>query len=212
MRLSYRLRKVSELVDDNSSVIDIGCDHALLDIYLTTNKNCKCIATDINDGALVYARRNIEAYHMNDKIILKKADGLNGINVEYNDTIIITGMGTRNIISILKNQKLSNTLILSSANELDQLRLFVTNLGYYIKDELFITDKNKKYVIIKFVKGHKKYSTKDIKLGPVIRHNNEYINYVLNKYNTISRELPKSKIIKRVKTYFIIKIIKRELH
>ena len=34
MKINDRLKKIGDLVDANSLCLDIGCDHALLDIYL----------------------------------------------------------------------------------------------------------------------------------------------------------------------------------
>ena len=42
IKLSLRLKKIAKYVDDYSNIVDIGCDHGLLDIYLVqTNKNIK---------------------------------------------------------------------------------------------------------------------------------------------------------------------------
>ena len=38
MRINERLNRVASYVDDNSYIIDVGCDHALLDIYLVKTK------------------------------------------------------------------------------------------------------------------------------------------------------------------------------
>ena len=38
MKISKRLRVIGDLVKDNSFILDIGCDHALLDIYVVKNK------------------------------------------------------------------------------------------------------------------------------------------------------------------------------
>ena len=49
IKLSKRLKKIADYVSDNSSLVDIGCDHGLLDIYLVQNKNnIKVVASDIN--------------------------------------------------------------------------------------------------------------------------------------------------------------------
>ena len=46
-------------------MVDIGCDHGLLDIYLVqTNKNIKVIASDINKNALSNAIKNIKKYKL----------------------------------------------------------------------------------------------------------------------------------------------------
>ena len=38
MKINERLKRVASYVDDNSYIIDVGCDHALLDIYLVKTK------------------------------------------------------------------------------------------------------------------------------------------------------------------------------
>ena len=60
MKLSKRLEAVATLVDVGVRVIDVGCDHGYLDIYLTENNDNKCIATDINKNALESAINNIK--------------------------------------------------------------------------------------------------------------------------------------------------------
>ncbi|MCI8568129.1 MAG: SAM-dependent methyltransferase, partial [Bacilli bacterium] len=37
MKINERLKLVASFVEENSNVIDVGCDHALLDIYLFLN-------------------------------------------------------------------------------------------------------------------------------------------------------------------------------
>ena len=65
MRLSSRLKAIAEFVSDGEKIIDIGCDHALLDIYLYQNrKKVKIIASDIHEGALKQAEKNIKKYEV----------------------------------------------------------------------------------------------------------------------------------------------------
>ena len=65
MKISKRLRVISEFIPDNSFFLDIGCDHALLDIYTIQNKkNTKAIASDINEGPLKSAKENIKKYKL----------------------------------------------------------------------------------------------------------------------------------------------------
>ena len=44
MKINSRLKQIGDLVDTNSLVLDIGCDHALLDIYLVENKIVKKVS------------------------------------------------------------------------------------------------------------------------------------------------------------------------
>ena len=60
MKQTKRLETICSLVDKNTNVVDIGCDHGLIDIYLTLNNRNKCIASDINNNALNSAKENIK--------------------------------------------------------------------------------------------------------------------------------------------------------
>ena len=102
MKMNQRLKKIGDLVDANSFCLDIGCDHAFLDIYLVKqDKNIQAIASDIAEGPLAQAQKNIKKEKLEGKIKLSLADGLesyqNGV-----DTVIISGMGGRAMISIFK--------------------------------------------------------------------------------------------------------------
>lgn len=154
---SLRLLTIASLIDNGSSVLDVGTDHAYLPIFLSQNKKCKSIiASDVSSNALKIAKDNLKKYHIDDvKLIL--SNGLDSINEEY-DTIVLAGMGTSTIIKILENKKLPNTLIISSNNDLYKLRKFMNKIKYKIKEEIVILEKNKYYDIIKYQKGNEKLS------------------------------------------------------
>lgn len=208
MVLSKRLQAVATLVDIGARVIDIGCDHAHLDIYLTLNNSNECIATDINENALEGAKKNIEKYKLTSKIETILTDGLTDIKVKENDNIVISGMGTHTILDILKTNTLSNTLIISSNNNVDYLRKEIINSGYYIDSEIFLFDKGKPYIIIKFIKGYKKYKKIDIELGPILKNNIEYKKYLISKYTKVLNNINKKKILLRLKYRFKIFLLK----
>ena len=52
MEVTKRLQAISLFIDDYANVVDIGCDHGLLDIYLTLNKHCICTAIDVNNDII----------------------------------------------------------------------------------------------------------------------------------------------------------------
>ena len=97
IKLSQRLEAISSLVPNNSKVIDIGCDHGLLDIYLYQRKiSLKVIASDVNENALNNAKENI--------IETRLGNGLDTLNeTDDIDTIIMSGIGAHTIVGILKN-------------------------------------------------------------------------------------------------------------
>ena len=80
IKLSKRLEAISSLIPKNSNIIDIGCDHGLLDIYLYQKKMCnKIIASDVNENALNSAVNNIKKYHLEKSIETRLGNGLDTI-------------------------------------------------------------------------------------------------------------------------------------
>ena len=72
ININKRLKKISAYLLNSKKIIDIGCDHALLGIYLCLeNENIKVIASDINDKPLLKAKENVNQYSLNDRIAIK---------------------------------------------------------------------------------------------------------------------------------------------
>ena len=214
IKLSKRLLSIANLVDDNSKVVDIGCDHGLVSIYLAMNKqNISIIASDINQNALDNAIKNINKYHLEDKIKVCLSNGLDNINDEI-DTIIISGMGGHTIVDILTNnqEKLHtvNNIIIQSNNDIEYVRRKIVKLGYCISKEELILDKNIYYTVILFTKGKKKYTNKEYYFGPILLKENSKIfiekkNKEYTKLVNIKNNIPKRKLLIRLK-------ILKELH
>jgi Predicted SAM-dependent methyltransferase len=183
MKLSKRLETVASLVDGD--IIDIGCDHGLLDIYLVLNKEINVTATDISKNALESAIKNAKNYNVLDKINFILSDGLDKVEFK-NETLIITGMGAHTIMNILENKKIKgNPFILSAHNNLSVLRKYIVSKGYSIINEIAILDK-KWYIIMKCIKKKTTYTEIDYELGPFAKNNIEYLNYLLEKEEKIS--------------------------
>lgn len=214
IKLSKRLLTIANLIDDNSKVADIGCDHGLVSIYLAMNKqNISIIASDINQNALDNAIKNINKYHLEDKIKVCLSNGLDNINDEI-DTIIISGMGGHTIVDILTNnqEKLNtvNNIIIQSNNDIEYVRRKIVKLGYCINKEELILDKNIYYTVILFTKGKKKYTNKEYYFGPILLKENSKIfiekkNKEYTKLVNIKNNIPKRKLLIRLK-------ILKELH
>jgi tRNA (adenine22-N1)-methyltransferase len=210
IKISKRLEAISSLVPINSKVIDIGCDHALLDIYMYQKKIAnKIIATDINKNALTNAKENIKNAKLDKFIETRLGNGLEPLNNKDDiNTIIISGVGAHTVNGILKNNqsKLKNitTIIIQSNTKLSFLRKEITKLNYKIADELMIEDNKKIYVIIKFIKGKEHYSKKKLYFGPILlmKHDEVFKKYYgeeLKKLNIYLELLPKNKLIDRYK-------------
>lgn len=172
MNLDNRLKRITDFIPSGSYILDVGCDHALLDIYLALNRNnVKLIASDINENPLKIAKENIKKYNLEDEITLEKADGVSKINDEV-DTVVIAGMGTSTINDIINNdlKKLKNVkkIIISSHTSSFELRENMNKKGFKIIDEAVVFDKGKYYEIIVYSNGYEKLSKLDMKYGPII--------------------------------------------
>ncbi len=187
MTISRRLRAISDFISDNSFILDVGCDHALLDIYCVLNKkNVKAIASDIKEGPLAMAKENVKKYDVSSKVKVVLGDGLSTYK-EGVDTIILSGLGSSTIVSILNkgSKVLPNVdkLVISSNNDYCFLRKSVCDLGFYISDETMVYDKDKFYPIIVFRKGCKTYNDYELRYGPILleRMDDDFKGYLDNE-------------------------------
>ncbi len=192
-RLSKRLRSLISFVSNEDSLVDVGCDHGYLSIYLKENNLCKSvICSDINNNALNSAISNIKRYNL--KIECYLSDGLNKVPMEGINTIVISGMGTSTIISILENKeklKYINKIILQSNNNHEELRRYMNQIGYYLKEEKYIKDKGKWYISMLFLKSENVNSVLELKYGFL---DNDYGNYLLDSYKSICKRIPKNRL------------------
>ncbi len=177
MKISKRLQHIASFIDDGSYLIDVGCDHALLDIYLVQNKkNIKAIASDINPNPLQMAQKNIISHHLENAIMLKLGYGLETMP-DTVDTIVIAGMGGLTIVDILTKglNQLTNiqNIIVSPHNDWCLVRTFIVNLGYQVAAETIIYEKQKPYLVIKFTKGQAKYTAEELEFGPILLKNKD---------------------------------------
>ena len=220
MRLSKRLKAITEFIDKDDKIIDIGCDHALLDIYLKEEyPNINIIASDIHEGAIKQAKKNIEKHDLDKEIDVRIGDGLTVVDNDEYDTIVISGMGYYTIVDILSNtEKLKNVkkIIIQSNTDVVKLRKHVIKLGYKISNEKLVEDKDIIYTIIEFVPGEEKYDYKQIYFGPKLMENkdelfSEYYSKKLLKYENLLLQLPKNNIVSKLHHMKLIKILKEEV-
>ena len=220
MKINERLKKIGDLVEPNTVCLDVGCDHALLDIYLVKlNRNIKAIASDIAEGPLEQAKNNIKREKLDGKIDIRLGSGLDTYSNDI-DTVIISGMGGRNIIGICKDNpkvlKKIKTMIISPNNYQEDVKRYLCRNGFYIDNEEFVRDKKFIYQIIIFKKGKKKYSKKEyffgpiflIKKGPLFR---EYYEKEMKSREILMTLLPKNFRYKRYQTRKEIEMIKNEI-
>ncbi len=217
--ISKRLEKIALFINSSDNLIDIGCDHALLDIYLVENQIIdSCYVSDSNPKALNNAILNIKEHKLTKAIHPVLESGLEAIKDDKIDTIIISGLGSYTIIDILKNKnKLKNItkIIIQANNNHYELRKFLSNINFYIKDESVVLDNNKYYITMLLKKGYKKYSYEDLLYGPILKTKKEslsYFKYLKDSYLKLLKLMPRKQIITTIKLkykmYLLNKIIK----
>ena len=205
--LSKRLKSLVKYVSKTDNIIDIGCDHALLDIYLVKNNIIeKLIVSDVHKDALNCGISNIKKEGLDSKIEARLGNGLEVLNEKDNiNTILISGMGTRTILEILNNPYLNKVdkLILQSNRDYDILRREVIKLGFFIDKEEVVVDNNKLYITIVFLRGSKDITDEEIKYGTKNMIDKEiYYNYLITK---------KKEILNRVENEELKLILQKEI-
>lgn len=209
IKLSKRLSEIADMINNKNVLLDVGCDHALLDIYLLQNKKIKkAIACDITKGALNQAEKNIKLYNVKN-IETRLSDGLDKINNNDKvDVLVLSGLGDVKIINILKNDlsklKHINNIIIQSNTGVNKIREYLVSINYFIKEEVLVEENNIIYTIINFEKGRKKYTKKEIKYGPfLLKEKNDLFKKIISNNitsnNKIISKLNNKKIFKKIK-------------
>lgn len=200
--LSERLQQVANLVEKCSVAADIGTDHAYIPIWLIKNNICDyVIAADISKGSCQKATNNIELHNLSEKIEVRCGDGLT-VADKHKDTIdciIISGMGGLLTLSVLNSNMdvvcNAKQLILQPQKDMDKVRKFVIDNGFYICDEKFLKENNKFYTVINVKKGKSEsYDEKDLMFGKfAVRQKSaefkEYLYLEMNKLNNAIKSI-----------------------
>ena len=198
--LSIRLKAVADLVDNNKVIADIGCDHALLSIYLVENGiSNKVYAIDNKKGPLSTAKKNIESANLNEMIETILDDGLTHLPEDV-DIAIMAGIGGMLAINMLeKASRIPECMIIQANNHLKELRSYLSNKGYLIEKEEILFDAGIFYEILKVRKGNQKLSSEDLIFGPLLRKEKskvffdkwnkqlEHLEHIINKNNDSSK-------------------------
>lgn len=208
MQLSKRLQTIADSIPLNRNVIDVGCDHALLDIALVLDRNIHCTATDISAIAIEKAQETAKQYGVTDKITFYVNDGIKGLPIKKEDVIVITGMGAHTMLSILASLQEKHTLILSAHKDTELLRRTLCANGYFIQKEQLVFEKHW-YFILTFKEGNKNYDEIDYQIGPMARYHAEYIDDLYEKEKQVSFfRKEKTDLLKRIETDILPEIKK----
>lgn len=210
-KISKRLKAIAEFASKEDSLVDVGCDHGLLSIYLVENKLVKkVIASDINQNALNSAIRNISKRNMNIETVL--SDGIKEVNLKGINTLVISGMGTNTILHILEDNKKLKTikkLIIQSNNDHALLRQCLNDKGYYLAEESYVFDKGKWYVTCKFIQSELENSRSEVDYG--FLSNPLYNEFLIESQEKIFKQIPYTSIGSKLKAFRKLNKIKKAI-
>ena len=155
-KLKKRLLKICELVEENKSIVDVGCDHGYVAVYLAATKKPKnIIASDLNLMPLEGAVKTIKMYGAEEKIEARLSNGLRNIKEDEADVVIIAGMGGELISDILKECKFAKngktTFLLQPMTAHYDLRKYLLENKFEIIEEFAVSETGKLYTIIKTI-------------------------------------------------------------
>ena len=163
-----RIEAISQLIDNDESVIDIGCDHGFLAKMLRTKGNNKLIiCSDNKIGPLNNARNNLIGY---DDIYFELTDGVDNIDTVC-DVCVLAGMGHNTVISIIENNenyfRNCKKIIIQVNSVVAQMRQYLSNHKFQIIDECMVYD-YKYYQIMVVKTGQQQLNELQIEFGPVL--------------------------------------------
>ena len=153
--IADRLLVCADFIAPGERVADVGCDHGYLSIHLLTNGIASsCIASDINEQPLLCAVRNAEKYGVRDKMEFYLSDGVRNIPRDF-DTMVCAGMGGDTMISILEAapwlKEGNYRLILQCQSKRPELRKYLGENGWFIRNETVLKDGKFLYTVMEVV-------------------------------------------------------------
>ncbi len=206
---SKRIKLISSLVEANAKVLDIGTDHCFVPIFLYQNGITKDIAAlDINPNPLAIAKENLIEVGLEGKIKLILNDGLNNLDPNIYDVIIIAGLGGGTIAEIIDKKHFKGKLILHPTNNQLNLRKNLVKNNFTIVNEMIMVEKKVDNLIIVAVFNSKKekLTKTQLQVGPKLIFDNsqEVTNYYekkVNFYQDLYHKSNKKEYQKRAQEY-----------
>ena len=156
--LSKRLKMLADMVTRGNRVVDIGCDHAYLSIYLVDRGVSPCaLAMDVRKGPLTAAQEHIGSCGVSELVKTRLSDGLLEYLPGEADTCICAGMGGPLMQKILTDSadKVASLkeLILQPQSEIREFRVFLRENGFQLIEERSIIEDGKYYFAMKVIPG-----------------------------------------------------------
>ncbi len=152
-KLDSRLETALTYLRKGKTMADIGTDHAYLPIYsVLAGISRSALASDINQGPVDRADKNVRDFGLTDRISVIRCDGLAKAREYSPDDIVIFGMGGELIARILdaapfvKNENIR--LILQPMTKAEVLREYLAENGFNMIGETLSEADGRQYCTI----------------------------------------------------------------
>jgi len=154
--LSKRLQMLANMAAPCRRVVDVGCDHGFLSVYLVQSGICSgALAMDVRRGPLANAEKHIAELGLGDYIETRLSDGLAEYSAGEADLLICAGMGGRLMERILtdgmEKARGLKALVLQPQSELGEFRAFLRREGFTVVGEDAVCEDGKYYFAMKAV-------------------------------------------------------------
>jgi len=198
MKLKGRLAIISNKIPRCNIVCDIGTDHAYIPIYLLKKGICrKAIVTDVNQGPIAIAQRNIKEYQLEKFIVTRIGDGLDPLKDNEADIIIIAGMGGKLIERILSDgiskAKSAELLILQPMNSEEIVATWLYENRFEIVDEELVKEGTKIYNIkaAKWTDKQNEFNEAELYISNKLASNKNTLlyEYISKKVNMLNNKI-----------------------
>ena len=176
--LSPRLQTVADLIPSCETVVDVGSDHGKLSLWCLKNNVCKdVIATDIHELPAKRTEALLSEEQWSDRSRVLVTDGLSGVDLKKEMTVVIAGMGGLEICKILdaagktaQGLPKGIRMVLQPQRSFYEVRSFLCENGFAILDERIAKEKRYFYTVILAEYTGETYDLSEVErfLGPVI--------------------------------------------
>ena len=134
-------------------LVDIGSDHATVPIeLLKSGAISQVLVTDVRKAPLLVAQKRAKDVRITRGFASQLTDGLQDVDLQNEDVVLISGMGGETIARILENDRdklhFPKRFILQPQSKEEVLRQTLAELSFDIREEHLIEDEDQLYLVI----------------------------------------------------------------
>lgn len=143
--------------DKGIRLIDVGSDHGYVSLEaLITGDYSKVVATDIHKDPADKTRSTLVSHGYAEQSTVVCTDGLKGVDLIDGDTVIMAGLGGNNMMDIISAamevtpQEVLKSVVwcLQPQKTIEELRVYLCQNGFEIKDEVVVNERGIHYPML----------------------------------------------------------------